>query len=118
MPGLNRDVDPHRAPGDAPAAPDAPRAIKLIEPGAEFVSEPMPIPAANSVPHRPGRGVAELMRETRFPLPCASRRGFAERRGIRHRRTEAGWTHHRAVPAREASLGQLIPLWALDRAGQ
>src|SRR5271165_3446083 len=38
------DVDAGRAPGDAPAAADAARHLKLVVPGAQLVGQPMPVP--------------------------------------------------------------------------
>ena len=77
--------------------------------------QPMPVAAANGVPFRTGTRVCELMRKARFPLPGPGD-GLCGRqvRRVADCAAEAGGADHRAIAAREAAAGHVVPFRILD----
>ena len=97
-----------------PAA-HAAAAPELLPPGGQLVPQPMPVAAANGVPLRTGTRICELVRKARFPLPrpgdglCGRQIGR-----IADRAAEAGGANHRAIAARQAAAGHVVPFRILD----
>ncbi len=78
---FRRDVDADRAPGDAPAAADAAGTAELVVPGAELVTEPLPVPARPRLPHAPAVHVGEVQLEAGRPaLPALRHARRSDRR--------------------------------------
>src|SRR5690606_37395899 len=87
---------------------DAPRRVELVVPGGELVRQPLPVPAADVVADDAAVHVAEVDVEAGVPLPLAADVIAAQTRDLAHRRAEAGRADHRAVRARETTLGNML----------
>src|ERR1019366_178149 len=117
-PRLLGDVDADRAPRDAAPAAHAPGAAELVDPGGQLVGHPLAIARARGRTHRAPVDVGVVHREARVPALVAPPVLARQVGHVLHARTEAGGAHHRAVPAREAALGHLIPARVLEVAIQ
>src|SRR5581483_10825769 len=91
------DVDPDRAPGETPAAPDAARGVELLPPRRQLVGHPLAVPRADRAADRAAVEVGVVQVETGRP-----RTGPAdlpgEIGGVPHIGAETRGADLRAVP--------------------
>src|SRR5664279_4379687 len=111
--GLGGDVDGGGAPGDAPAAADAPGRAELVDPGAELVRHPLPVAGFRRIPHRPAVDVGEIGVEAGVPHPVPFGDLAGEVRDVVHGGAAAGRADHRAVGAGLAPGRDVIPAGTL-----
>ena len=112
---LLADVDPDRAPGDAPPATDAAGAAELVPPRGELVREPLAVPVCVAgAEAAAARDLREAAREAAVPLARRRRLGTVEIGGDHGPGAEAGRAHEGAVGAGETSLGDGIPARAVE----
>ena len=108
-----------RAPGDAAAAADAAGRAELVVPGAELVGHPLPVARARRRAGRCRRGCRSGRRRSTSPSSRQRSACVAVEVGdVLDRRAEAGRADHRAVAAREAPLGDVVPARVLEVARQ
>lgn len=107
-------VDTDGAPGDTSAAADATAGAKLIEPGCEFMGDPLSISRADGVANGSTGGVREIGIEARVPASLANDRFIGQVVDFIDTRAEAGRADHGAVCAREAARGDIIPMGVLE----
>src|SRR5450759_987649 len=108
-PCLLGDVDADRAPGDAATAADAAGAAELVDPGRELVRHPLAVARARGAADRAPVDVRVVDREARVPALVALDVLAGEVGDVLDRRAEARRADHRAVAARQAALGDLVP---------
>src|SRR5262249_51130741 len=99
---LRGQIDFGRAPGDASTAPDAPGTAELIVPCAEFVAEPLPVPALAGLPHTATVQIGEVQFEARRPVLPPLGMVAGEIGDVLGARAVAGRAHHGAVPTGQA----------------
>ena len=107
--GLVRDVDTHRAPGDAAAAADAARGAELVDPARELVRHPLPIARTRRLADAAAVDKGEIHGEAGIPFAHPLGGRAAQIAVILDRRAEAGRAHHGAVAAGETALGDVVP---------
>src|SRR4051794_3910516 len=88
-----RDVDAHRAPGDAAPAADAARAAELVDPRGELVRHPLAIAGAGRRPHRTPVDVRVVDGEAGVPTLPALDALTGEIGGVLHGGAEARRAH-------------------------
>ena len=79
-------------------------------PGAQLVTEPLPVPARAGLPHAPAMDVGEIQLETGRPALPALGMVPGQITDILGRGAEAGGAHHRAVSAGQTPAGYLGPV--------
>src|SRR3954451_17367697 len=111
------DVDPDRAPGDAPTAADAAGAPELVEPRPELVGEPL---AVARVPRGADAAAVDVRVVDRVArVPFAGPLGVPGQVGVvLDAGAEARRAHERAVAAGEAPRCDLVPAVVLEIAGE
>lgn len=103
------EIDPDRAPRDAPAAADAARLPELVVPRPELVGEPVPISRSDTRANDAGGEIRKLEREARVP-PAPPFGVVAREVGhILDGRAEARRADHRAIGATKAALADIEP---------
>ena len=116
---LLADVDPDRAPGDAPAAADAARRSRTGPTTSRTCGSATggsdPRPAAGSCP--PATRAKPSVKQLSH-VRSATDLDTVEVRHLRHAGAEAGRADERAVGARQASIGDLRPAWAVGGADE
>src|SRR4029453_5827889 len=111
------DVDRDGAPGDAAAATDAAGAAELVVPGAELVGQPLAVAGSRRLPDRAAVDVRVVDREARVPDPGTCN-GSIQVVRVLDGGAEARRARHRAVAAREAAVGDLVPARMLEVVAQ
>ena len=107
-------VDPHRAPGDAPATTDAPGTAKLRFPGPELVRQPLPVALLGCGPEVPAVDHGVIQGEAGVPEPLTILVPVHESARLPDAEAETGRANVRAIPARKAAFGQSLPTGVVD----
>ena len=94
--------------------PTQPRRAELVEPGRELVRHPLPVARAGRRPDAAAVQVGVLDREARVPDAGALRLGAGQVGRVLDGGAEAGRADQRAVAARQAALGDLVPARVLE----
>src|ERR1700727_1478022 len=104
------DVDPGGAPGDTASASHTSAGPELVMPAAQLVGDPMPVARFAGLAH----GAAVDEGEVEFEAGCPVRPPFGVLTGevgdVFGGGAEAGGAHHGAVPASQASAGDVVPV--------
>src|SRR5208337_1066777 len=104
------DVDAGGAPGDAPPAADTARHVELVVPGAQLVGQPMPVPRCTGLAHTAAVDVGEIELVAGRPVLPALGVLTGQIADVFGAGAVAGRAYHRAVAARQAAAGDLLPL--------
>src|ERR1700756_371455 len=108
------DVDTGGAPGDAPPAADTARHAELVVPGAQFVSQPMPVAGRAGLADAAATvDVGEVELKARRPVPPPLGVVTGQIADVFGAGAKARRAHHRAIAAGQAATGTLVPLWRL-----
>src|SRR5581483_4514773 len=102
-------VDPDRAPRDVAPAADAAGRAELVVPGRHLVRQPLPVTRSSGRAHAAAVDVRVIDGEARVPDPPALGMVAAEVTDVLDVRAETRRTDERAVPAREATRGDVVP---------
>src|SRR3954452_9103132 len=116
--GLLGDVDRRRAPRDAATAPDATRRPELVDPGGELVGHPLAVARARRAADAAAVDVGVPEREARVPHADALGLVAGEVGHVLDVAAEARRAHHRAVAARQAAIGHVVPARMLEVVGE
>src|SRR5262245_46879459 len=108
-PDLFGDINAYRAPRDAAAATNTARSLKLIDPGCQFVSHPLPVARESGRPYSTSMDVRMRRRETRVPPPPALGMITGEIRYLFDGTTEARRADHCAIRTGQTAGGNIIP---------
>lgn len=113
--GLLGDVDTDRAPHDAAPAADAPGAVELVVPGAEFMGGPLPVAAMRGVADRPRLQMGEIQVEAGLPAPPSLGVFTGEVRDVLGGGAEASRADHGAVSAGQTAGRDIVPALGRER---
>jgi hypothetical protein len=107
------DVNSYRAPRYAAATPHTSHRAELIDPCCQFMAEPLSIARCDGGAYRSAVHIREILRETGIPSAPAPGAVATERIRILYAVAKAGRANHRAIAARQAFFGRLIPAGVL-----
>src|SRR5579875_4106355 len=108
-PDFLRDINAHRAPGDASAAAYASGSPKLVDPGGQFVGHPLTIAGFSTGTHAASVDVRMVHREAGIPsLPAFGVISF-QVRDVLDRRAKTRGADHRAIGAGQTTGRNVVP---------